>query len=341
MKALTIVMALFLLAVAAGPAGAAARPRVSFTPVDDNTYGSVEPVPNPAIIDTTPIRDLSLTTREVLADRILACGVVKDVIASLTETGAISTINRSNSIFDVSAGGFAGSTSPAIVYSMEDSGPNAASHDDIEVLTDSLGYVFSQGSAFLLDADDPTSFGFPANYAVMEFASESTIEESATLFETVGAIDPELFETFTSGYTQYGASYLTLQSDVPDQQFIDGYVKAAEAFGVEYQPVVDGVPSLFTGGADFPFNDWSTDTEGEGYLSRIPAASHDELAKIRDGQLKMIKQALRITQRGKGVHLGASERGLARALGKLPCRNRRADHSHVKPKAVCRRSIRR
>ncbi len=316
MKALAILIALFLLAAAAGPAGAVA----SFTPVDDNTYGSVEPVPNPTVIDTRPIRDLSLSTREALADRIFACGVVDDVIASLTATGAISTINDSNSLFDVSAGGFAGSTSPAFVYTVEDSGPDAASHADIEVLTNSLGYVFSQGSAFLLDADDPTSFAFPANYAVLEFASEPTIEESAALFELVGSIDPELFETFTSGYTQYGNAYLTLQSAVPDQQFIDGYVAAADAFGVEYQPVVGGVPSLFTGGADFPFNEWSVDTEGEGYLSRIPAASHEALADIRDGQLAMIEHALRITQRGNGVGIGPSERGLARALGHLPCR---------------------
>lgn len=316
MKALTILIALFMVAVLAGPAGAEA----SFTPVDDNTYGSVEPVPNPTVIDTTPIRDLSLSTRETLADRIFACGVVDDVIASLTATGAISTINDSNSLFDVSAGGFAGNTSPAIVYTVVDSGPDAASQADIEILTNSLGYVFSQGSGFLLDADDPSSFAFPANYAVMQFDSEPTIEESAALFETVGAIDPELFETFTSGYTQYGSAYLTLQSAVPDQQFIDGYVAAAEAFGVEYQPVVGGVPSLFTGGADFPFNDWSSDTEGEGYLSRIPAASHDELGEIRDGQLAMIEHALRITKRGNGVGVGRSERGLARALGNLPCR---------------------
>ena len=105
-----------------------------------------------------------------------------------------------------------------------------------------------------------------------------------------------------------------------DQQFIDGYVEAADAFGVEYQPVVEGVPSLFTGGADFPFNEWSVDTEGEGYLSRIPADSHDALAEIRDGQLAMITQALRITQRGNGKGVGPSERGLARALGNLPCR---------------------
>lgn len=316
MKALTILLALFMVAAAAGPAGAEA----SFTPVDDNTYGSVEPVPNPTVVDTTPIRDLSLTTREVLADRIFACGVVDDVIDALTETGAISSITDANSTFDVSAGGFAGNTSPAIVYTVADSGPDAAGQADIEVLTNSLGYVFSQGSAFLLDADDPTSFAFPANYAVLEFDTEPTIADSADLFETVGAIDPELFETFTSGYTQYGNAYLTLQSAVPDQQFIDGYVAAADAFGVEYQPVVDGVPALFTGGADFPFNEWSDDTEGEAYLARIPAASHDDLAEIRDGQLAMIDHALRITKRGNGKGVGRSERGLAKALGNLPCR---------------------
>jgi hypothetical protein len=35
----------------------------------------------------------------------------------------------------------------------------------------------------------------------------------------VGRIDPELFETDTSGYTQFGRAYLSLQSAVPDQQF--------------------------------------------------------------------------------------------------------------------------
>lgn len=322
MKALAILIALFVVAVLAAPVGAEVEPQATFTPVDDNTYGSVEPVPNPAVIDTRPIRDLSLSTREVLADRIFACGVVDDVIAALTETGAISTIDASNSLFDVSAGGFAGSTSPAFVYTVEDSGSDATVLADIEILTNSLGYVFSQGSGFLLDADNPSSFGFPANYAVLEFPSEPTIEESAALFETVGAIDPELFETFTSGYTQYGTAYLTLQSAVPDQQFIDGYVAAAEAFGVEYQPVVGGVPSLFTGGADFPFNDWASEaqSQGEGYLSRIPAAAHDALGEIRDGQLSMIEHALRITKRGNGIGVGRSERGLARALGNLPCR---------------------
>ena len=77
------------------------------------------------------------------------------------------------------------------------------------------------------------SFDFPANYVVLNFDGLPSIEESAALFETVGEIDPEIFETDTSGYTQYGFAYLSLQSFVPDEQFIAGYVQAADEFGVE------------------------------------------------------------------------------------------------------------
>ncbi|MDX1450516.1 MAG: hypothetical protein R3246_15820, partial [Acidimicrobiia bacterium] len=211
---------------------------------------------------------------------------------------------------------FAGSTTAALGYTVIDSGQGSATHDDIEVLTNSLGYVFSQGSAFLLDADDPASFGFPANYVVLNFDTEPSLQQSAALFETVGAIDPEIFETFTSGYTQYGTAYLSLQSAVPDQQFIDGYVQAAEEFGVEYTPVVGGVPSLLTGGADFPGNNWRVDTAGEGYLSRIPEQSHDALGAIRAGHLRVVDHALKIAQ-GRSARSAA---GLERALGNLPCR---------------------
>ena len=110
---------------------------------------------------------------------------------------------------------------------------------DIEVLTNSLGYVFSQGSAFLLDADDPTSFDFSASHVVLIFDEPPMLDESAALFETVGDIDPELFSTNTSGYTQFGPAYLSLQSAVPDAQFIAGYVAAAAQFGVEYTPIVE------------------------------------------------------------------------------------------------------
>jgi len=264
-----------------------------------NTYGSVEPIANPAVIDTTPLRDQSLRVRVEFAKRLFGCGIVDDVIDVLSKTDAISTVNDLNTQFQVGAGGFAGATNPAFVYTVIDSGPNAASSADVKVLTDSLGYVLSQGSAFLLDADDSTSFDFPANYVVLNFAEPPSIATSARLFETVGAIDPELFETDTSGYTQYGRAYLSLQSAVPDAQFIAGYVEAASRFGVEYTPILGGVPSLFQGGAAFPGNDWTASPRGEEYLTRIPAAAHRALGKLRDFALRVTKQVVRRIEQGR------------------------------------------
>ena len=163
----------------------------------------------------------------------------------------------------------------------------------MKVLTDSLGYVMSQGSAFLLDSDDTSSFDFSANYVVLNFATPPPLAASAALFETVGRIDPELFATDTSGYTQYGRAYLSLQSAVSDDRFINGYVRAAAAFGVEYTPVINGMPSLFQGGAAFPGNDWTVSPRGEEYLSRIPARSHRALAHIRAFHLRVTSEVLR------------------------------------------------
>ena len=134
----------------------------------------------------------------------------------LVSNGSITTINGLNTHIEVGAGGFFGETNPSYVFTIIDSGPNAASHDDIKVLTDSLGYVMSQESAFLLDADGASSFDFSANYVVLNFDTPPPLRRSAALFETVGRIDPELFKTDSSGYTQFGRAYLSLQSFVED-----------------------------------------------------------------------------------------------------------------------------
>jgi hypothetical protein len=268
-----------------------------------NTYGSVEPIPNSAVVDTRPMRDLPLNVREAFAEKLLLqCGIVDQVIDALTSTHAISTVNGLNTRFEVGAGGFNGRTTTSYVYTVVDSGPNAASNGDIKVLTNSLGYVLSQGSAFLLDADDTSSFDFPANYVVLNFDAPPPLEQSAALFEKVGEIDDELFATDTSGYTQYGRAYLSLQSDVPDQQFIDGYVQAAAAFGVEYTPIVNGEPSLFQGGAAFPGNNWRTRPNGESYLAHIPAQAHAALSGIRQFHLGVTREVLQNLSRGSGDH---------------------------------------
>ena len=215
----------------------------------------------------------------------------------LTSTGAVKTINELNTHVSVGAGGFAGRTNPSFVFTVMDDGPNAASRDDIKVLTDSLGYVMSQASAFLLDADDAGSFDFPANYVVLNFETPPPMAQSAALFRTVGRIDRELFATDTSGYTQYGRAYLSLQSDVSDEQFIAGYARAARQFGVEYTPVVNGAPSLFVGGAAFPGNDWTSSPRGEEYLSRIPRESHRALSRLRAFHLHVTEAVLHSLER--------------------------------------------
>lgn len=279
-----------------------------------NTFGSVEPAANPAVVDTEPLRQRSLDIREAFAERLFQCGVVDRVINVLTLSGAISTINSLNTSFEVVAGGFQGETNPAYAYTVIDSGPNAASGADISVMTDALGFVFSQFSAFLLDADNPDSFDFPANYAVLRFTAVPPLAESAALFETVGEIDSELFSTDSSGYTQFGLAYLSLQSFVEDQQFIDGYVEAAKAFGVEYTPIIDGAPSLFSGGAGFPGNDWTASPNGEDYLARIPDQSHRALRKVRRGVVRFTKRAVKRASRIKNDY------ALNRALSYQHCR---------------------
>ena len=137
---------------------------------------------------------------------------------------------------------------------------------------------------------------------VLNFKTPPPIRVSAALFELVGEIDEELFNTDTSGYTQFGRAYLSLQSAVDDQQFIDGYVAAAAAFGVEYTPIVNGTPSLFRGGAAFPFNDWSVDTRGEAYLGRIPPQSHRALSRIRAFHLRVTREVLRKLEHDKRPH---------------------------------------
>jgi hypothetical protein len=281
------------------------------------TYGSVEAIPNPVVVDTTPLRSKSLDVREAFVQHVVACGYVADVVDALTRTGAISTIDDHNLSVQVGAGGFNGRTTASIVYTVVDEGARAASHADIEVLTKSLGYVFSQGSAFLLDADDTSSYAFPANYVVLQFDGTPTIQQSAALFDTVGQIDPQLYSTTTSGYTQYGASYLSLQSAVPDQQFIDGYVEAAATFGVEYTPVVNGVPGLYSGGADFPSNNWRTHPTGDRYIGSLSQATQDALAQIRADHLQMIDLAQRVIAR----NAKASTAGLATAVGHISCKN--------------------
>jgi len=280
-----------------------------------DTFGSVEPVVSASVLDIGPFEDHGLEIRAAFADRLFRCGIVDQVEAVLANERVTTTIDEHNTRVQVAAGGFAGSTNPTYAFTVIDHGPHAATHLDIQALTDSLGYVLSQDSAFLLDADDPASFDFPANYVVVNFPRTPSLERSAALFETVGRIDPALFETDTSGYTQFGRSYLSLQSDVPDAEFIAGYVQAARELGLEYTPLVGGQPALFQGGAAFPGNDWIAHPHGEDYLGRLPTRIHAALGRIRAFHLRFTRSALREIRRSAG-----DPRELLRSLHQLDCR---------------------
>jgi hypothetical protein len=292
------------------------------SPALATTYGSVEPIASVDVIDTTPLKDVRLDVRAAFAERLLQCGIVNQVIEVLISTGSIKTINGLNTHLEVGAGGFAGATNPSYVFTIMDSGPNAASHGDISILTDSLGYVLSQSSAFLLDADNATSFDFPANYVVLNFDTPPALKKSAALFETVGQIDRELFATDSSGYTQFGRAYLSLQSFVENEQFIAGYVQAAAEFGVEYTPIDSmGTPGLFEGGAAFPGNNWVLSPNGEEYLGRIPAVNHRLLQKLRSDHLRFTRDALRLADR---LDEGSSHQGLRNQMAQLRCQSDRS-----------------
>jgi len=107
---------------------------------------------------------------------------------------------------------------------------------------------------------------------------------------------------------------VSLQSDVPDAEFIAGYVAAARAFGVAYTPIIDGAASLFHGGAAFPGNDWIAHPEGEDYLARLPAQLHAPLRRIRTFHLGFTRRALAELRRG------GDPRALVERLRHLACR---------------------
>jgi hypothetical protein len=282
-----------------------------------STYGSVEPIATSDVIDTGPLKAQRLDVRAAFAERLLQCGIVDQVIAVLVSTRSITTINGLNTHIEVGAGGFFGETNPSYVFTIIDSGPNAATHADIKVLTDSLGYVLSQSSAFLLDVDQPASFDFAANYVVLNFDTPPPLRRSAALFETVGRINPKMFATDSSGYTQFGRAYLSLQSlDVSNKDFSDDYLQAALEFGVEYTPLVGGVPGLFEGGAAFPGNNWVLSPRGEEYLGRIPAANHQLLRRLRNGHLRFTRDALRSLDDDENMH---GRQGPRQTMRELRC----------------------
>ena len=132
---------------------------------------------------------LSFDFRARWAELLLDCEVVQGVLDALSSDGTITTINNTNTFFGVAAGGFEGQTNPTYVFTVVDSGVNAASAADIETLVNALGYVLSQGGTVHFDPDDGGAHDFPLDYITISFDTPPSGDLAQSFFEHVGTID--------------------------------------------------------------------------------------------------------------------------------------------------------
>ena len=150
------------------------RPRLRFSAT---TYISVEPIPNRDVVGQdalAKILSVGYPNLELWSNRLLNdCGIVQKVIDVLASNGAISTVNPGNTSFRVAAGGFEAVTNPSYVFTVQDSGPNAVSAADIDVLDNALGYVLNQGGTAHFSPDNAKAYDFSLDYAVVTFAGRS------------------------------------------------------------------------------------------------------------------------------------------------------------------------
>ena len=174
--------------------------------VSATSYISVEPVPNVDVIgqaNLNSLRGIGYANLELWSQRLLnECGAVDDVIGALTANGAITTITATNTRFTVAAGGFEGATNPSFVFTVRDAGANSASQADVNVLSNALGYVQSQGGTVHFSPDNAKAYAFALDYAVVTFSGSLSGQQAGAFFEHLGTIDPALFSGTFAGFTQ-------------------------------------------------------------------------------------------------------------------------------------------
>ena len=258
------------------------------TPATATTYMSVEPVPNVDVVGQELLDNLvglDFRVRARWADLLLDCNLVAGVINALASDGTVTTLNDANIFFSVAAGGFEGTTNPTYLFTIVDSGVNAASVADVETLVNALGYVLSQGGTIHFSPDDSGAYDFPLDYVTTTFTDRAPSGARAqAFFEHVGTVDPALFSGAFAGYTQLGAALLFLQPATDLQQFIDGMFEAAETFpNVEYGPLDDNSdPTSAQAGVAFRGNDWLADPDGSGYLDNVAQDPDADLRRRRN-----------------------------------------------------------
>ena len=204
------------------------------------TYMSVEPIPNRDVVgegNLILLRSIGYSRLERWSQRLLSeCLVVDSVIDALSAHGAITSVTATNTRFVVAAGGFEGATNPSYVFTVQDSGPGAASAADVNVLDNALGYVLNQGGTAHFSADNAKAYAFTLDYAVVTFPGTLSGDEARQFFDRLGTIDAALWSGQFAGFTQIdfassstNNSMLFLQPAVTKQRFITGLAAAVEA----------------------------------------------------------------------------------------------------------------
>ena len=275
--------------------------------VSATTYMSVEPIPNRDVIgeeNLAKLRSIGYGNLERWSQRLLSeCSAVDNVIHALSADGAITSVTPTNTRFVVAAGGFEGATNPSFVSTIQDTDAGSASVADINVLSNALGYVLSQGSTAHFSPDNAKAYAFVLDYAVVTFQGTLTGDEAGAFFEHLGTIDPALFSGLFAGFTQidFGSSstnnsMLFLQPAVSRNRFISGLsTAAADVPRATYFPVKNnGTPTTARAGIAFPSNDWAAFRDGDEYLANIGGTSalREQLAALRQQHLRAVASLL-------------------------------------------------
>ncbi len=260
----------------------------------------------------TLIRSIGYSRLERWSELLLSqCLAVETVIEALKAHGAITTVTAgTNTHVEVAAGGFEGATNPSYVFTIQDSGPGAASESDINVLDNALGYVLSQGATVHFSPDNHKAYAFVLDYAVVTFQGMLSGEEAGRFFEQLGMIDTALFSGQFAGFTQIdfagsstNNSMLFLQPAVSKRRFITGLAAAVDDEPrAEYFPLKNhGAPTTERAGIAFPANDWLAFPDGDQYLANIGGTPQLvlELRRLQSRHLDAVRELLEAIASGR------------------------------------------
>src|SRR5262245_12159540 len=284
-------------------------------PATATTYISVEPIPNRDVVGENAlakIQTVGYPNLELWSNRLLNdCGIVQNVIDTLASNGAISTVNSGNTRFLVAAGGFEAVTDPSYVFTVQDSGPNAVSATDIDVLDNALGYVLNQGGTAHFSPDNAKAYDFSLDYAVVTFAGPLSGVRAKGFFDYLGTIDPAHWSGALAGFTQIdfqdsptNNSMLFLKPAATKQRFITGLSTAASTTpGATYVTLKNhNQPTTAQAGVAFPGNDWVAFPDGAQYLAKLNNPTPrllNELAALRQRHLQAVANLLTAIEEGR------------------------------------------